>query len=95
MKRTETITLGQALRDMFAEETELHERMLEQKALAALPNALGPVARYIRSMKIKDGVLYLSADSPAVRNALNIERATLIRKINTLVGAELIQELRC
>lgn len=71
----------------------MHEAILEQRTLQILPETLGMVARYVTSSRIAAGVLTLRVNSSAVKQALLLDRAALIRKINDAVGAELLHDL--
>lgn len=93
MKRTETYSIGEAIRLLLDVEPEMHEAILEQRALKILPETLGMVARYVTSSRIAAGVLTLRVNSSAVKQALLLDRAALIRKINDAVGAELLHDL--
>lgn len=93
MKRSQTYSFGEAIRELFSEDADLHEGVLEQRALNELANVLGPVMRYVTSSKISDGVLTLRVSSPAVKQGILLDRMTLIRRLNDAIDAELLREL--
>ncbi len=93
MKRSETISLGEAFSALLQESPELHEHLLEHRATALLPQILGPLWRHIGSVQISDGVLRVQSHSAAVRQGILLSKNNLIKQVNTAVGAELIREL--
>lgn len=93
MKRSETITLGQAFSALLQESPELHEHLLEHRAKEHLPRLLGPLWAHISSANISDGILRLQSHSAAVRQGITFSKNNLINQINTAIGAELIRDL--
>lgn len=94
MKRSETISLYQAFRDLMEEEPELYEHMLEEQALELLPKIFGSLYKYISEPSIKDAVLYLRTYSAAVKQGLLIDKMALVRRINDELGVELLRDLK-
>lgn len=93
MKRSETITLGQAFSALLQESPDLHEHLLEHQAKEHLPRLLGPLWPHISSVSINDGVLRLQSHSAAVRQGIILSKNNLINQVNTTIGAELIRDL--
>lgn len=40
------------------------------------------IARHTREVKVKDGVLFLTVDSPALKHELQYHRTTILEKVN-------------
>lgn len=94
MRRSETVTLAQALGNMLGEDPVFHENLLIHKALKVLPELLGSLNRYVLRANIRESTLYIQVSSGAVRQGMMLERANILRQLNDMVGVELLHEIR-
>lgn len=93
MNRSETLPLSEVFKRMLEEEPDIHEHLLEAKALSLLPTIFGPMYRYIGSCQIQNGILFVEIFSGAVKQAILLDKATLLSRINQEIGAELLRDL--
>ena len=91
MKRSETINFREALANLWDEDPEMHEQLLEHRALDHLPILLGSLSRWVGETRIDDGVLRIRTISPIARQELNLRLNTLRQQLNSHLQAELIR----
>lgn len=94
MKRKNTQTIGEVLRDFFEDNTELYEKMLEIRLQRGWGEVLGPmVLQYTRNLYIKDRVLYVSLTSSVLRSELTLCKDRLLRSLNEYAGSSVIRDI--
>ncbi len=92
-KNHNLIKLGDAISQLFKE-----EKLDEKYSIFAIRNGwegiVGTlVAKHTTQINYASGILFVSVDSPVVRNETAYMKEEIIRKINTFVGKRLIREL--
>lgn len=76
-------------------ENGLETPLLQKRLIDAWPGVAGPsVARFTREVTIYNQVLYVKLSSPVLRTELSMRRQTLIDKLNHIVGARIITDIR-
>lgn len=86
--------IGEVLRDIFEENTEMYEKILEIRAKRAWGVVLGDmVMQYTRNLYVKDKVLYVSLTSSVLRNELTLCRERLVKSINDYARSTVIREI--
>ena len=76
-------------------ENGLETPLLQKRLVDAWPEVAGPsVARFTREVSIYNQVLYVKLSSPVLRTALSMRRQTFIDKLNHIVGARIITDVR-
>ena len=76
-------------------ENGLEMPLLQKRLIDAWPEVAGPsVARFTREVSIYNQVLYVKLSSPVLRTELSMRRQTLIDKLNHIVGARIITDVR-
>ena len=76
-------------------ENGLETPLLQKRLIDAWPEVAGPsVARFAREVTIYNQVLYVKLSSPVLRTELSMRRQTLIDKLNHIVGARIITDVR-
>ena len=77
-------------------ENGLETPLLQKRLVDAWPEVAGPsVARFTREVSIYNQVLYVKLSSPVLRTELSMRRQTFIDKLNHIVGARIITDVRC
>lgn len=94
MKRNETIVLGDVMRQYFDEEPDLHEHLLEMRALELLPHVLGSLYKYVGRASVCDAILTLQVFSASMKHSLHEQRGLLLERLNKELGVELLREVR-
>lgn len=92
-KNHNLIKLGDAISQLFKE-----EKLDEKYSIFAIRNGwegiVGTlVAKHTTQINYASGILFVSVDSPVVRNETAYMKEEIIRKVNTFVGKRLIREL--
>ncbi len=86
--------IGEILRDIFEENTELYEKILEIRIKRAWGMVLGDmVLQYTRNLYIKDKVLHVSLTSSVLRNELTLCRERLVKSLNEYAKAQVIKDI--
>ena len=76
-------------------ENGLETPLLQKRIVDAWPEVAGPsVARFTREVSIYNQVLYVKLSSPVLRPELSMRRQTFIDKLNHIVGARIITDIR-
>ena len=76
-------------------ENGLETPLLQKRLVDAWPEGAGPsVARFTREVSIYNQVLYVKLSSPVLRTELSMRRQTFIDKLNHIVGARIITDVR-
>lgn len=93
MKRRNT----EQLRDViyrFLRQEGLETPLNEHRALTAWPRIAGPlVMRYCSDVQLRNATLYVKLTRPALRQNLMMERTQLAQRLNTEVGAQVVQDI--
>ncbi|RHJ85468.1 DUF721 domain-containing protein [Parabacteroides sp. AM08-6] len=94
MKRRNTQSLGEVIRDFFEDNTELYEKILEIRIQRAWGEVLGKmVMQYTRNIYVKDRVLYVSLTSSVLRSELLLCRERLMKSLNEYAGSAVIRDI--
>ena len=76
-------------------ENGLETPLLQKRLVDAWPEVAGPsVARFTREVTIYNQVLYVKLSSPVLRTELSMRRQSYIDKLNHVVGARIITDIR-
>jgi hypothetical protein len=92
-KNHNLIKLGDAISQIFKE-----EKLDEKYSIFVIRNGwegiVGKtVAKHTTQINYAQGILFVSIDSPIVRNETAYVKETIIEKVNKFVGKRLIKEL--
>jgi predicted nucleic acid-binding Zn ribbon protein len=93
MRRSQTISLAEALQD-YIKEMKLGDKLREVGILDSWESTVGKaIASRTTRVYIKDGILYVHLKSSIVRNELLMIREELREKLNERAGAEVIRDI--
>ena len=93
MKRTNAKSVGEIITEVLRKE-RLDLKLEEQRALALWPRLVGAgIDQYTTARSVKNGVLTFTISSAPLRNQLMLSRTTLIQRINSIIGREVIKEI--
>lgn len=94
MRRRNTQSIGEVLKNFFDDNKELRERMLQIRIQRGWNEVLGPmIQKYTRTVYVKDKILYVYLTSSVLRNELTLSREKLVRSLNEYAGAEVIRDI--
>lgn len=93
MKRTRSVLIGDIVRRYLREEG-LETPLNEYRLVNSWEETVGRgVAAYTRNIYIRNQVLYVHVDSPALRQNLQMCREQLVNRLNQNVGAQIIVDI--
>ena len=94
MRRQNAEILGKILNQVMREEG-LETPYNEYRLVEAWPEVVGPgIARFTASAEIRNRILFVRLTSSVVRQELFAGRASLVRRLNDHVGAQVIDYIR-
>jgi len=94
MKRKNSQMIGEVLRDIFEENTEMYEKIIEIRIKRAWGIVLGEmVLQYTRNLYVKDRILYVSLTSAVLRNELTLCREKLVKSLNEYARSAAIHDI--
>ena len=95
MKRVKAQSIGDILREFFAQNPEIGRRLDEVRVVHAWREVLGPgVAQATHEAYVRGATLHVVLDSAVLRSELMMWRDRLVRTLNERVGADVIREIR-
>ncbi len=66
----------------------------EHRAIHAWPKIAGEsIARMTADVQLRDGTMYIKITRPALRQDLSMMRTQLAQRINSKVGAQVVQQI--
>jgi predicted nucleic acid-binding Zn ribbon protein len=93
MQRRNTQKLGEVLRE-YIDSMNIGRKLKESRIESQWEQFLGKnAASLTRKLIIKNKVLYVYLDSPALRNELLMMREKIIQRINEEAGEELVDKI--
>jgi predicted nucleic acid-binding Zn ribbon protein len=93
MRRSKTISLGEAIND-YIKEMNLGPRLMETSVINSWEETVGrAISSRTTKIYIRDHILYVHLSSSVVRNELLMLREALREKINQKAGMEVIREI--
>ena len=93
MRQGNELTLKDAIEEMI-EAYGMEDNLNQAKAIDAWKELVGNViAKHTRSIYVKKGRLFLYLDSAPLKQELSYQKSTITKKINDLLGKEVIQEV--
>lgn len=95
MKRVKAQSIGDILREFFAQNPEIGRRLDEVRVVHAWREVLGPgVSQATREAYVRGATLHVVLDSAVLRSELMMWRDRLVRTLNERVGTDVIREIR-
>jgi predicted nucleic acid-binding Zn ribbon protein len=94
MRRSTEISLKDAI-EKFLKDFHLEEKLNETRLLGSWEKVAGKlIARHTKEIFVKDQVLYIKADSAALKQELTYMRTKLMEKLNKSAGIEVIKDIK-
>lgn len=95
MKRVNAQSIGEILREFFAQNPEIGRRLDEVRIVHAWREVLGPgVSQATHEAYVRGTTLHVVLDSAVLRSELMMWRERLVRTLNERVGTDVIREIR-
>lgn len=93
MKRIEPVLISDAINQLWDNNPDFHEKILEVKAKNICENYFKAIMRYIDKIEITDSILRIYVSSPNMRQYIMIDRDVIIDNINESLGICLIRDI--
>lgn len=93
MRRNKAESIGELLRRYLRQEG-LETPLNERRVVAAWPEVAGRMAASrTGEVFVRNGVLYVQLNSPALKANLMMAREQLVRRLNESVGAQVVERI--
>lgn len=94
IRRSTEISLKEAI-EKFLKEFKLEDKLNETRLISSWEKIAGKlIARHTQEIFVRDKVLYVKADSAALRQELSYQKTKLVDKLNKATGARVIEDIR-
>lgn len=94
MRKKNTETIGEALREYFEENPFFRRKLAESRAITGWSKLLGTsIASYTTNIYLRNQILYVHLSSSVLRSELIMAKDKLIEKLNKHAGMEVINEI--
>ncbi len=93
MKRHNEYKLKELL-EQFARDSKYEKHLNEIKIKEIWDEHMGKtIARHTLSISLLNQILYVRIDSSVLRNELHLNKDVILKKLNSLIGTDLIKEI--
>ncbi len=93
MRKSNTQTIARVIKD-YLKEAQIEGKLKEVQVVNSWEELVGKtIARRTNRIYIKNGKLYLHMNSSIVKNELLMFRESIIERINTNAGEEIVKEI--
>ena len=93
MKYSNDQSIGAAIREFF-KAYHLDDKMNETRLIHSWEKVVGKlIANHTRDLKIRNKILFVSIDSPALRNELIYQKEKIMNSLNSEVNANVIVDI--
>jgi predicted nucleic acid-binding Zn ribbon protein len=94
MRKRNTESIGEVLRQFFEENQFFKRKFAESRAVTGWPKLLGAmIASYTTNIYLRNGVLYVSLSSSVLRSELMMAKDRLIAKLNEHAGMPVVNDI--
>lgn len=94
MRKKNEITISEAIR-YFIKEHGMEQRVLDSMVIDAWNEQMGKfMEKYTDNLYVKNKMLFVKINSPAIKNELSYGKSKIIKHINAYVGEEYITDVR-
>lgn len=94
MRRKNTESIGEVLRQYFDENPFIKRKIAENRAVAGWNVMLGKSAtNYTTNIYLRNGVLYVQLTSAVLRSELLMAKEMLKKKLNEYAGMTVIEDI--
>lgn len=94
MRKRNTESIGEVLRQYFEENPFFKKKLAESRAVTGWEQLLGTMINsYTTNIYLRNGVLYVSLSSSVLRSELLMAKDKLISKLNEHAGMHVIKDI--
>ena len=93
MRYSNDQSLGAAIKE-FLEAYRLNEKMNQTKLIHSWEKVVGKmITKHTRDLSIRNKILFVRIDSPALRNELGYQKEKIMESLNGEVNAKVIDDI--
>jgi predicted nucleic acid-binding Zn ribbon protein len=93
MSQSNEQSIGDVIRE-FLHAYDLEDQMNETRLIHSWEKVAGKlVARHTQNLHIRNKVLFVKIDSPALKNELNYSRGKILEMLNKAVKSKVIEDI--
>jgi predicted nucleic acid-binding Zn ribbon protein len=93
LRHSDDQSIGSAIKEFF-KAYHLDEKMNETRLIRSWEKVLGKlIANHTRDLKVRNKILFVKIDSPALRNELLFQKGKIIDSLNGEVNAKVIEDI--
>lgn len=94
MRKRNTETIGEVLKEFFEENGFLKARIAESRIMSGWEKVLGAtIASYTTNIYIKNGILYVHLSSSVLRAELMLSKEKLIKSLNDYAETDILKNI--
>lgn len=94
MRRKNTESIGEVLRQYFEENPFIRRKIAESRVITGWKVLLGKSAtNYTTSIYLRNGILYVQLSSAVLRSELIMAKEVLKKKLNEYAGMQVIDDI--
>lgn len=94
MRKRNTETIGEALRQFFEENQFFKKKVAESRVVTGWPKILGQmIASYTTNIYLRHGILYVHLSSSVLRSELLMAKEYLQKKLNEHAGMHVVDDI--
>ena len=94
MRKRNTETIGEVLRQYFEENVFIKRKLAESRVVTGWATLLGrSIANYTSNIYLQNGILYVHLSSSVVRAELLMAKERLIHNLNQHAGMAVVNEI--
>ncbi|NDV68949.1 DUF721 domain-containing protein [Dysgonomonas sp. 25] len=94
MRKKNTETIGEALKQFFSENAFFRQKLAESRVVSGWPTLLGKaIASYTTNIYIRNNILYVHLSSSVLRSELIMAKEHLINKLNSMAGLNVVNDI--
>ncbi|MBB4037389.1 putative nucleic acid-binding Zn ribbon protein [Dysgonomonas hofstadii] len=94
MRKRNTESIGEVLKQYFEENQFIKKKLAESRAVTGWSKLLGTmISSYTTNIYLRNGVLYVSLSSSVLRSELLMAKEQLINKINEHAGMYVVSDI--
>lgn len=94
MRRKNTETIGEAIKEFFEENSFFKKKLAESRVISGWSQLLGTtIASYTTNIYLRNGVLFVHLSSSVLRSELMMAKEQLIKNLNQHAGMPVVNEI--
>lgn len=94
MRRKNTESIGEAIKQFFEENSFIKKKVAESRVLSGWGKILGPaISSYTTNIYLKNNILYVHISSSVLRAELMMSKEKIMANLNKHVEMDIVKEI--